>query len=175
MAGWERFGAREWRLLGDAPQAAAAAVALSSAGGGRREASALVSGWREAGRQLGDSPLIAELAARMDPESGEQQSGGRDYGPPPTFDQLLDEALTLCEQAVATLGATADPEDVDAYRRFVLYICERVADANNEQGVFGMGGDAMSRDEVSVLRLIARALGRGRPAARAPLSDEGPE
>jgi hypothetical protein len=161
MAGWEQFGEREWRLLGDAPQAAAAAVALSSAGGGRREASALVSGWREAGRQLGGSPLIAELAVRMDPEYSDQQGGGgRDYGPPPTFDELLNEALTLCERAVATLAATAGPEEVDAYRRFVLYICERVADANNEQGVFGIGGDAMSRDEVSVLRLVARALGR---------------
>jgi hypothetical protein len=165
MAGWERFGDREWALLGNAPQAAAAAVALASAGGGRREASALVSGWREAARVLGGSPLVAAIAARIDPEQEQQADGRRDYGPPPTFDQLLDEALGLCQGAVAALAAVAEPADVDDYRRFVLYICERVADANNEQGVFGIGGDAMSRDEVSVLRLIARALGHRRPGS----------
>lgn len=163
MAGWDQFSDREWALLGNAPQAAGAAVALASAGGGRREASALVSGWREAARVLGGSPLVAAIAARIDPEQEQPGGGGRDFGPPPTFDEILDEALGLCEGAVAALAAVAAPEDVDDYRRFVLYICERVADANNEQGLFGVSGDAMSRDEVGVLRLIARALGYRRP------------
>jgi hypothetical protein len=168
MSSWERFGPREWALLADAPLAAGAAVALASEGGGRREAGAMVSGWREAARHFGQSPLIAELAARMDPEQRDQQGGGRDYGPPPTYDELLDEALSLCERAVATLAAAAPPEDVDDYRGFVLHICERVANANNEQGLFGVGGDAMSRDERGVLRVIARALGYRRPGAPPP-------
>lgn len=163
MASWDRFGKREWAALGDAPMAAAAAVALASAGGGRREASAMVRGWHEAAREFGQSPLIAALTARIDPEQRDE-GGDSGYGPPPSYDQLLDEALTLCEQAVALLAATS-PEEIQDYRGFVLRICEGVAFANNEQGVFGAGRDAMSRDERGTLRLIARSLGYGRPEA----------
>jgi hypothetical protein len=158
MTTWSHLTAREWALLADAPLAAAAAVALSSEGGGRREASAMIAGWREAARELAASPLVAELAARLDPEDREQRDAGRQIGPPPSFDELLDEALTLCERAVGLLDAAA-PAELDDYRAFVLQICRRVANANNEAGLLSLGGDAVSRDERSVMRLIARALG----------------
>ena len=66
------FSRAEWLLLADAPLAAAAAVALAEEGGGRQEAAAMVSGWREAAREYGDSPLVAALAAEMDPEDRAQ-------------------------------------------------------------------------------------------------------
>jgi hypothetical protein len=159
MTNWDRLGVREWTLLADAPLAAGATVALASEGGGQREASAMVLGWREAARELGASPLIAALAAQFDPEEREQREAAvRPPGPPPSYDALLDEAITLCEQAVALLEVAA-PADLHDYRAFVLQICRRVAAANSEVGLFGVGGEAVSSDERSVLRLIARALG----------------
>lgn len=169
MSLWERFGEREWALLGDAPLAAGAAVALASEGGGEREADAMVLGWRAAAAELGASPLIGELAARMDPEARERQGGPSDYGPPPSYAELLDEALGLCERAVALVGLAGSPADQEAYRSFVLGICERVAAAANERGLFGALTSAVSRNEQHALQLIARALGHGRPA---PAPDE---
>lgn len=144
----------EWALLADAPLAAAAAVALAEDGGGYREAAAIVSGWRAAAREHADSPLIAALAAEMDPEERDQSGGVRSEGAPqPDFDQLCDEAVDLCMRAVDLLEERA-PAEADSYRAFVMHILGRVAGASG--GPFG--GERVSRFERSVMREIAAAL-----------------
>ncbi|GAB4431082.1 MAG: hypothetical protein OHK0015_17110 [Chloroflexi bacterium OHK40] len=162
MDGLYSFSAEEWALLGDTPLAAGAVVALASEGGGLHEANAMVTGWREAAAQFGRSALVAEVAARMDPEAREEEGGDRSFGPPPSYDALLNEALDMCERAVDLLAARAAPDDVADYRGFVMAIAEKVARANSESGLLGVGGPAVSPDERSALRMIARALGYGR-------------
>lgn len=159
MTRQDSFGNDEWALLGDAPLAAAAAVAVASPGGGRREAEAMVTGWRAAGAQFGASELMSEIVAGLDPEQRQGASGGAGY----SYESIIDEAVDLCSRAVALLDAKATPGELEEYRAFVINLAERVAWANSESGFLSMGGEAMSRDERTMMRAIARALGYGRP------------
>ncbi|NTU78566.1 MAG: hypothetical protein HGA45_04045 [Chloroflexales bacterium] len=154
----DSFSAEEWALLGDAPLAAAAAVAVASPGGGRREAEAMMSGWREAGRRFGASELMTEVVAALDPERREGGGQGAGY----TYNSIVDEALDLCARAVVMLRDRAAPDEFEEYRAFVIHIAEQVAWANSESGFLGIGGEAMSRDERQIMGAIARALGYGR-------------
>jgi hypothetical protein len=155
MTDQSSFSRAEWVLLADAPLAAAAAVALAEEGGGRQEAAAMISGWRQAAQEHGDSPLIAALAAEMDPEERAQSEPPREEpAGPPDFDAVCDEAVDLCLRAVELLEARA-PADVDAYRAFVMHILNRVATASSSAI---LGGERVSRFERSVIREIAAAL-----------------
>lgn len=158
MTGRGSFSAQEWMLLGDAPMAAAAAVALASPGGGRREAEAMLAGWREAGARYGATELMAEVVAWLDPEQRQDEGGGAGY----TYDTIIDEAVDLCSRAVTMLRARATPDELEEYRAFVIRLGELVARANSEAGVLGFGGEAMSQDERTMMGAIARALGYGR-------------
>jgi hypothetical protein len=151
------FTNAEWDLLGDAPLAACAAIAYSEPGGGPREADAVLRGWREAAGLFPDSALIQALLRMVDPETLERP--GRRTSAEPTFDAVVDEALDLCRQAVQMLSPRVAPEDVEDYQRFVLHLARRVAGAAAEGGVFGLGGEPVSRAERAVLREIADALG----------------
>lgn len=154
----ESFSPAEWALLGDAPMAAAAAVAIASPGGGRREAVAMVGGWREAGAQHGASELMAVVVAELDPERRQDGGGGAGY----TYESIVDEAVDLCSRAVTLLRARVAPDELEEYRAFVINLAERVAWANSEGGFMGVGGEAMSRDERTMMGAVARALGYGR-------------
>jgi hypothetical protein len=154
----QSFNEREWALLGDAPLAAAAAVAMASPGGGRREADAMITGWREAGASVVASPLLAELVADLDPERRQGEGGAAGYA----YDSIVDEAVDLCSRAVALLGRHAAAEDLEAYRSFVIALAERVAWASSESGFLGVGGNPMSPEERTMLGAVARALGYGR-------------
>jgi hypothetical protein len=156
MTRQDSFSNAEWALLGDAPLAAAAAVAMASPGGGRREAEAMLTGWREAGQRFGASELMAELVADLDPEQRQGQGGGYAY------ESIVEEALDLCARAVAMLRDRATPDEFEAYRAFVIQIAEQVSWANSESGFLGLGGEAMSRDERETMRAVARALGYGK-------------
>jgi hypothetical protein len=136
--------------------AAAASVAMASSGGGRREAQAMVAGWREAGRRFGHSELMQEIVSRLDPER--QSGGGAGYA----YANIVDEAVGLCGQAVAFLQRSATPEELEEYRAFVIALVEHVAWAHKEGGVMGLGGEAMSREERSMMGVIARAIGYDR-------------
>lgn len=154
----ESFNAAEWALLGDAPLAAGAAVALASPGGGRSEAAAMLKGWRAAGEHFAQIELGAEIVAWLDPER-RTESGGARYA----YASIVEEAVYLCDRAVALLRERATPEELDAYREFVINLAEHVAWAHNEAGLFGVAAQSMSLDERAMMSTIARALGYGRP------------
>lgn len=151
----DSFSDEEWALLGDAPLAAAAAVAVASPGGGKREAAAMLSGWREAGARFGGSELMGEIVATLDPERRQEATGGAGY----TYGSIIEEAVDLCSRAVTLLRGRAAPEECEGYRAFVINLAERVARANNEGAFLGIGGEAMSREERTFMGAIARALG----------------
>jgi hypothetical protein len=148
--------------LGDAPLAAGAAVAVASPGGGAQEAKALIAGWREAGRQFPQDQLLQAIVSELDPqdrEAQERSSGLQARGPQPTFDEIVDEAVALCGQAIDLLTQIATPEEIEHYRAFVMQIVTKVANATNESGFMGMGSQRISRSERGVLQEIADALG----------------
>jgi hypothetical protein len=151
------FSTDEWLLLGDAPLAAAAAVALAEPGGGRREAAAMLSGWREAARQVATSELLRAIAFELDPEERRQGAETGAGG-----GSIRDEARDLCIRADELLAQRATPTERYEYARFVMFIAERVARADGPGTLFGGGDEQISRAERAALREIAAAL-RYRP------------
>ena len=52
----------------------------------------------------------------------------------------------------------ATPEEVEAYKRFVLKLAETVAEAHREGGLMGIGGEQVSEGERAALDEIAATL-----------------
>ena len=50
--------------------------------------------------------------------------------------------------------------ETDEFKRWLLTVGQRVAEAANEGGLFGFGGERISDAEKNVLRQIAFALGQ---------------
>jgi hypothetical protein len=75
------------------------------------------------------------------------------------FAPLLTEALDLCGQATAILMAKGRAEEGLAYRRWLLSLGRRVAEAAREGGILGIGSARVTDDEKAVLTVLARALG----------------
>ena len=51
-------------------------------------------------------------------------------------------------------------DEADEFKKWLLAIAQRVAEASNEGGIFGFGGARVSEAEKAVLRQIAFALGQ---------------
>jgi hypothetical protein len=58
------------------------------------------------------------------------------------------------------LNRKVKPEEADEFKKWLLAIARRVAEAANEGGIFGFGGERISDAEKNVLRQIAFALGQ---------------
>jgi hypothetical protein len=73
--------------------------------------------------------------------------------------ELKDNGLRRIREAVALLEQKATPEDVEAYRRFVASLAERVAGAKGEGDA-----DKISDAEREAIAEIEAALAGGSPA-----------
>ncbi len=62
-------------------------------------------------------------------------------------------------EALHILEAKGSPEDVDAYKRFVLAVAQAAAEAHKEGGFIGIGGRRVSAEEQAALDDIAGVLG----------------
>ena len=68
-------------------------------------------------------------------------------------------ALTRLGEAVSVLEGKATPEEVTAYKQFVVTVAQAVANANREGGFVGIGGKPVSDHEQSAIDEIRSALG----------------
>ena len=62
------------------------------------------------------------------------------------------------------LNDKASPDEVDAYKRFVLTVAEAAANAHKEGGFMGVGGKRVSEGEQAALDEIAATLQRPPPS-----------
>jgi hypothetical protein len=143
------FNAEEWSTIVEGPLLAGMRVITASRGGTIRESIAMGQTYAHARRQHGESELLDDLVSAppaMDP--GRLGSAG-DIGSVSTV--RLRDALRLLEQK-------ATPEEVEAYKRFVLAVAEAAAKAHREGGVLGIGGKDVSETEQAALDEIAAIL-----------------
>jgi hypothetical protein len=143
------FNAEEWSKLVEAPALVALRVIAADRGGTLRESLSLGRAYAEA-RRSGDSGLLEEIvssAPQVDP-SGLKDPGGLEQ----RAEESLRDALGLLEQK-------ATPEELEAYRQFVLKVGETVARAHKEGGVLGIGGKEVSESEQAALDKLASTLG----------------
>jgi hypothetical protein len=154
MARKADFNAEEWSTLVEAPLLAGLRVAAASRGGTVRESLAMGQAYAQARGQHGTSDLLDELVAA-----------------PPTLDprglssagDLPGASAARLREALRVLRERA-PDEVAAYRGFVLTVARAVAVAHREGGFLGVGGQDVSTEEEAALAELERALEDAPPA-----------
>jgi hypothetical protein len=135
------FTAEEWELVREGPPTAGMVALAAHRGGSFRESWALAKFYTEARKEHGESELLDALVAdkpHVKRYSSSEELESRGLG-------RLSEAVALLEQK-ATAGELA------GYRKFVMDVAERVAEAHKE------GGQEVSEVERAAIERIAASL-----------------
>jgi hypothetical protein len=140
----DAFTEEEWETIREAPVSAGMIVVTAQKGGTFRETFAMAKAYAEARQQHDPSDLIDALVA---------ERPARDHTHYHSFDELKQAGLQHVRDAVAALEQKASPEDVDAFRKFVLALADRVAHAHREHG------QEVSEAEQAAVNEITAALG----------------
>jgi hypothetical protein len=157
------YTAEEWDVLRRTPLGAATIVVLSGRSGPIqviREAGALAGAIREASKSA--SPLIAALAGDLREGASLQLRETDESG-----DIIAEERLRRIRadvfrqigEANTILEAKGDASEAEEYRRWVLDIARRAAEAATEGGFLGFGGTRVTAEETATLTALATALG----------------
>jgi hypothetical protein len=153
MTGKADFSPEEWEVVLKGPPSAGMIVITAQRGGTFRESFSMAKAYGEARRQHGESELLDEIASTK-PEIDRTR-----YHSP---EELKEHGLQHLRDAVELLERKATPEEVDEYRRFVLTLANRVAEAHRE-GFLGLSGEPVSDVERAAVTEIAEALGTENP------------
>jgi hypothetical protein len=138
------FTAEEWDLLLEAPPSAGLIVVTAQRGGTLRETVAMAKAYTEARRSHGASELLDEIVAAK-PE--------RDHTRYHSFDELRQHGLQHLRDAVSLLEQKAAPQEVEEYRRFIVTLADKVANAHREHG------QAVGDAERAAIEDISSSLG----------------
>jgi hypothetical protein len=145
------FNAEEWATVVEGPLYAAMGVISADRGGTLRESLALGRVYQAARAAHGDSELLDELVKSppsIDPNRVREAGGN-----------VAAVASERLRAAIGILEAKATPEEIDAYKRFVMTVAQAVASAHKEGGFLGIGGKQVSDAENRALDEISTALG----------------
>ena len=105
--------------------------------------------------QKGSSnPLIADLAADLKARQTKPEPPQNLKNP----EQCKDAALQHVRAVNELLDSKQKGPEADEFKRWLLTVAHRVAEAANEGGLFGFGGERVSEAEKNVIRQIAFAL-----------------
>jgi hypothetical protein len=149
VTGKADFSEGEWRQVLEGPTSAGLIVIASDRGGSIRETFSMAKAYAEARQQHGESELLDEIVAAK-PEMDRTRA--------PSPEQLKEHSLQNIRDAIAILEGKATDEEVAEYRKFVLGLAERVAEARKE-GFLGLGGERVSDEERAAISEIENALG----------------
>jgi hypothetical protein len=138
------FSPEEWTSVLQGPPSAGMIVIAAASGGMFRETMAMSKAYVEARAMHGQSELLDEIvAAKPKMEHTRYHS----------MEDLKDAGLQHLRTAVSLLESKAAPDEVDAYRRFILTVANKVAAAHREEG------QDVSPAEAEAIDQIADALG----------------
>lgn len=149
MTGKADFTEDEWKLVLEAPPSAGLIVIASDRGGSVRETFSMAKAYTEARKEHGESELLDEIVSAK-PEMDHTR-----YHSP---EELKEASLGHIRDAVALLKEKAAPEEVDEYKKFIVALANRVAEARKE-GFLGLSGERVSDDERSAIGEVEAALG----------------
>jgi hypothetical protein len=118
------FSPDEWELVLEGPPTAGLLVITASHGGTFRETMAMSKAYAEARAQHGESELLDEIVAEKP-----RMEHGRFHNP----EELRDQGLANLNYAASVLEDKATAEECEDYRRFVLTVANKVAEAHREK------------------------------------------
>jgi len=140
MTGRANFTEEEWQQILEGPTTAGMIVVTAQRGGTFRESIAMAKAYVEARQQHGESELLDEIVAAK-PE--------RDRTRYHSLEELKEHGLQHLREAVELLGRKATAEEVEEYRRFVLTLADKVANAHREDGEKVSDAERAAIDEIS--------------------------
>ncbi len=149
MTGKADFTDEEWKTVLEGPPSAGLLVITADRGGSIRESFSMAKAYTEARKEHGESELLDEIASAK-PEV--------DHTRYKTPEELKQACLKHVTDAVALLQSKATAEEVDEYKKFILGLAQRVAEARKE-GFMGLSGERVSEDERQAIGEISGALG----------------
>jgi hypothetical protein len=144
MTGKADFTQDEWKVVLEAPPSAGLIVLSAQKGGTFRETIAMAKAYTEARQEHGESELLDEITAAK-PE--------RDHTHYHSPAELREGSLQNVRDAVALVETKATPDEVGDYRRFILTLADKVANAHREHG------QSVSDAEQQAIAEITTALG----------------
>ena len=159
MARKADFTPEEWKtIVAAAPMVGLAVTCTSPNGpwGVMKEMLSMGMAMAEMLQKGGSNPLIADLAADLEARitKPEPPKGIKDP------EQCKEMALKHVRAVNELLDRKVKGEEGDEFKQWLLTVARRVAEAANEGGIFGIGGERISDAEKNVLRQIAFALGQ---------------
>jgi hypothetical protein len=143
------FTEQEWKEVLEGPTSAGLLVIGSDRGGSIRETFSMARAYSDARQEHGASELLDDLVA-----SKPEIDRTRVRSP----EELRENSLKNIREAVALLEGKASEEEVAEYRKFILNLAERVAEARKE-GFLGLSGERVSDAERAAIAEIETALG----------------
>jgi len=138
----------EWQTVLEGPPSAGMIVVTAQRGGAFRETIAMAKAYVETRKQHGESELLDEIVSAK-PEI--------DHSRYHSAQELKEHGLQHLRDAVDLLEQKATPEELDDYKRFVLNVADKVANAHRENG------DSVSPDERVAIEAIAASLSTTAP------------
>jgi hypothetical protein len=149
MTGKADFTEDEWKQVLQGPPSAGMIVITAERGGSIRESFSMAKAYTAARKQHGDSELLDTIVTEK-PEMDHT----RFHSP----EELKEACLGHLRDAVALLDQKASEEEVEEYKRFIVGLAERVAEAHRE-GFLGLSGERVSDSERAAVEEIAATLG----------------
>lgn len=143
------FNAEDWTTVQEAPLLAGMRVLAAGRGGTLRETLAMGQVYADARKRHADGELLDDLVSTPPSMDPSRFQSGRD------IEAMATERL---REAAQILRATATPEEVDAYRRFVVDVARAAAVAHREGGFLGIGGEEVSSEEQAALDAVEATL-----------------
>jgi hypothetical protein len=125
MTGKADFTEDEWKKVLEGPPSAGLIVITADRGGSIRETFSMAKAYSEARKEHGESELLDELV-NAKPEM--------DHTRYKTPEELKQASLGHITDAVNLLKAKATPEELGEYKKFILGLAQRVAEAHKEHG-----------------------------------------
>jgi hypothetical protein len=157
MANKADFTPEEWKIIVAAAPMVGLAVTCASPNGPwgvMKEMLSMGMAMAEMLQKGSSNSLIAELAADLKARQTkpEPPQGLKDP------EQCKESALSHVRAVNELVNRKVNAEEADEFKKWLLAIGRRVAEASNEGGIFGFGGEQVSAAEKNVLRQIAFAL-----------------
>lgn len=140
------FTEQEWELVLEGPTSAGLIVITAQRGGTLRETISMAKAYAEARQQHGQSELLDAIVAAK-PEVDHTRYG--------SAEDLKEHCLAHIRDAVALLAGKATPQELDEYKRFIVTLAEKVANAHREGG---RGEDPISDAEQAAIAEIVKAV-----------------
>jgi hypothetical protein len=151
------FAPDEWQVLfAAAPMAGLGVSAASPSGpfGVVKEMFSVGMALADVVKKGSDNALVKAIADDMQAR-GTKPESPKGVKSPEDAQRVVLEHMAKVSEIVAKKA----PAEADGFKRWLVDVAKRVAEASNEGGFLGFGGEKVSADEEAAIRSIAEKLG----------------